>query len=202
LADLEDAFEAHIPKPNLHPTIEMIAKDWPHLAHAVNGPALAAQLLAENVAWAKPRTAVNCWYVSDDESMDMWRAHGPGLGSIALRAPAGRVAEAIHHEGATIECFAGTIKYIDHDQEPVDVDHFLGAFLAKGRNFAFEQELRFIAHRETPLQAGLPVAVDIDKLLDEVVVRTDGSPWVLHTVAALVESQGVRCAVRASNVVG
>lgn len=202
LADLEDAFEAQIPKPNLQPTVEMIAEHWPHLAHAVGGPAVAAELLAEHVAWAKPRTAVNCWYVNDDESLAMWQAHGPSQGSVAISASASRVAEAIHHEGATIECFAGTIKYIDHDHDPVDVDHFLGVFFAKGRQFAFEQELRFIAHRDTLLSAGLLVAIDIDKLIDEVVVRTEGSPWILHTVAALIEIHGVQCKVRASNVVG
>jgi hypothetical protein len=94
------------------------------------------------------------------------------------------------------------MSYINHDQEPVETDHFLGAFLAKGRQFAFEQELRFVAHRETPLETGLLVAVDIDKLIDDVVIRTEGSLWVLRTVAALIESQGVRCAVGASNVVG
>jgi len=197
---LQDKFEGRIPKPNLRPSAQLIAQQWPYLAHAVNGPELVAQAFKQAVDFAKPRHLVSCWYVGNDESADMWDAYGRAIGSVAIKTYAGALALGLDHPGSPLECFASKIQYIDHNKQPVDVHHFLGPFFSKGRKFGFEQELRFLIHTPQPVPDGLQVEVDLTKVSVDLFVRTGGRDGRLEKARAVIAKHGLNWQIAPSAI--
>jgi hypothetical protein len=199
---LQDKFEGAIPKANLKPSTELVAREWPHTAQGLNGPQVIAELFAEAVESAKPRHLINCWYLGDDESNEMWNAYGSDPGSVAIRTHAGAVAKALHHAGSVLECFAGIVNYIDHENQDVAMDHFLGPFFAKGHAFGFENELRFLTHTPEPIERGLKIEVDVNRLCEQVFVRTDDKEQGVARTRAVLASHGIYCDVVESRIAG
>lgn len=198
---LEDIFEAALPKPNLQPSHDLLVNQLgAHFAHATGVPEAAGAAFQARVAQEKPLNLINCWHMGEAESSYMWANFAQGLGSVAIRSSVVRIGNALHHEGAQLLTFAWPITYIDHANDAVTMDHFLGPFFVKGHTFENEQEVRFLLHTPEPIEGGLHVAVHLEPLIDAVYVRTLGKEWVRQAVLAAVDGAGIAVPVEESGV--
>jgi hypothetical protein len=203
---LPDSFEGFPSKP----TIE---------AMRAKGEGLRAHLLAEDVPdWVAERAAdqlgpyqsfrfityINCWTMSEYESMAMWQLYSHD--GIAIRSTFQHLVDSLRDtsEQQTI----GKVIYRDR-RDPTTMEFpgdAFGAAFHKGMSFAFEQELRAAVISGSPAEghpAHLPVyledlpkginvaPVDLDMLIDVVHVAPSRAPWFKELVERVMKTYGL-----------
>lgn len=133
---------------------------------------------------------VNCWHLSDHESMGMWKIYaGLGLG-IAIKTSPANLKSAILD---VKDIYPGKVKYVDHEIERIPKNNVFAPYLRKSLPYRYEQEYRLL-HRlpnwdeidETP--SGIKIEINPETLITEVVVAPHTEPWRMKIVEQLIES--------------
>ncbi len=140
---------------------------------------------------------LNCWHMNDHESAAMWDIYlGGEPQGIAVRSTYRRLTESITDQR---EVIIGVVNYVDFNTEAIPDRNALHRYLYKRKSFEHEQELRalHIGHREKedgtagPLGVdGVPVAVDLDRLVDAVYVSPRAMPWFSELIRTELERYG------------
>ncbi|HEV2953282.1 MAG TPA: hypothetical protein VG015_04265 [Candidatus Dormibacteraeota bacterium] len=169
---MEDKEECRIPVKNLGPSADLLTSAGipVHLAHCLGIQEVAGKAFFARVEKEKPHNLINCWYLGERVSEDMWKQYGAGSGSVAIRSRAKDVGAALSRNGGR-ECFANPITYIDHESDVLRMNHFLGPFFTKRRTFEFEQEMRYLLHLDWCAPKGAYVPVDLKRMIHEVRVK-------------------------------
>lgn len=117
-------------------------------------------------------SCVNCWFMDDRESRQMWDEFAP-YGGVALKSTVGRLKEAL--AGAEGEQLIGQVEYINFDGGVCSRDDrdFTAAICIKDGSFRHENEVRVIVITQDDGTPGQRVRVDLNKLIDALVIRTN-----------------------------
>jgi len=189
----EDVFEGRLPKMNAE-----AMKD-----HPAGDATLAFEML-------RRFQYLNCWHVSDHESVAMWKMYAVSHEAVAIRSTYERL-----HTSMPEECYIGEVAYIDYREQYVDVSNSYNVIMTKRRSFAHERELRAIITEEIPstetdddgfpsisLSAQNPhrgrhVKVELTSLIEQIVVAPTSPNWFL----SLVQGAAIDSGFDASDVV-
>src|SRR6478672_4643739 len=144
--------------------------------------------------------------MSKHESMAMWKIYQSGEPQgIAVRSTYRRLSESITDErGVQI----GTVTYADYETDLIP-DGIFDSFLHKRKSFDFEREIRaiYLAQRNDEGWApvgppGLPITVDLDKLVETVYVSPNAREWFAEVVRDVMARYGKSWPVQYSSIDG
>ena len=157
-------------------------------------------------AW-RLKAAVNCWHLSEDESVAMWDQYGRSNIAVAIRSTVQRLIDALVPAPQAV--FLGAVSYIDYDRVPIAVDNALYPLLHKRRSYSHERELRAITTfpehegaydlENNPL--GILVPVDLLRLVEAIYIAPLAPAWTAETIRrAVADSFGQELPVRQSRL--
>jgi hypothetical protein len=153
---------------------------------------------------------LNCWHMNPHESAAMWDIYlGGEPQGIALRSTYRRLTESITDPRAV---FIGTVNYVDFNTERIPDANALHRYLYKRKSFEHERELRalHLGHEDkgenvpaAPLGVvGVPIAVDLDGLIEAVYVSPKAPEWFAEVVRDLLKRYGRNWSVAPSSLDG
>ena len=162
---------------------------------------------------------INCWHMNDDESEAMWKLYASGGAGICIKSTFHRLCQSLASE-ASNRVFIGQVRYEDYKKFEIPRFDTFSPFITKRLNFRYEQELRAIVwelgdfesvffdqagNRTGPTgwhsahlvpkdsdRLGLYVATDVPTLIEEVIVSPYAAPWLVETVATVIEKFGFK----------
>ncbi len=155
-------------------------------------------------------TAVNCWSMSHEESIGLWKSYVPHKEGVAIRSDIGRLKRSLLEESEFNEAsiFIGEVNYVDYDDHDFQENtpglfNAIIPFFSKRKFFKYENELRAIisllgSHKiwmtegagiKHPEQV-LQVPVSMQDLIKTIHVAPQASGWFLDLVRSTVETYG------------
>jgi hypothetical protein len=144
---------------------------------------------------------VNCWHMSEDESLAMWDLYAEQNGSICIQSTYGLLRECLPsptHIGAVI--------YVDHQKVEFRVGNMLIPFMHKRQPFSHERELRAIwFDQQAALSKKKPPTfllknVDLQRLIVQVVMRPETPYWVQNMVNDIAARYELNVKVKSSTL--
>ena len=202
LGALSDRFEGALP----HKTRENMIARYLKWGPTFEGrPELQEQLASmtdRNVADGRDVLVVNCWFLAESESEQMWKEHVGSTEGIAIRSTLKRLDQSIlaKQEFTTI----GKVKYVDFSKHDMGVYHGSQAgerALLKEERYSFENEVRIVTNNLIcpgclnpdgspptrsqlagpgmfdPGRPGLYLQVNLGTLIEAVVTAPDAEHW-------------------------
>jgi hypothetical protein len=150
---------------------------------------------------ARKEVYVNCWRSGPNESLAMWDLYGRGSGIIAIKSTIGNLREAIAAYGKPI--YISKTRYLDWS-DAQSLDNVLVACSRKDLSYEHEAEVRALIMRDSPDwpdsgKLGIPVAVDVKKLITEVMVGPREQTWVVRLSERIMKRYGLSQSVFASD---
>lgn len=166
---------------------------------------------------------VNCWFVDENESTNMWESYGSLSEGVAVRSTIERLCRSVSIIKG--HSWIGRVEYVDHDK--YELSSYMAhqaherAFL-KDRRFRHEQELRMVTMNfrtqgcigidgipltsnqtsgpgmNNPGAPGVYRSVDLRSLCLEVVVSPRAENWFYELVNRIVQLAGINGPVRRS----
>ncbi|MGD0863648.1 MAG: hypothetical protein ABSA21_12995 [Candidatus Limnocylindrales bacterium] len=196
---LGDAFEGSVTQANMRLRPEWTKK-------------LAATAIAELDYYRHqaPRwTFVNCWTASPTESVAMWRLYVGAGNGLAVESSYERLVSAL---GGKRDVYVGTVKYVDWQTEAIPEGNLLVTFLHKRAGFDYEREVRAIVSdvpqkngvidKDFEPPPGLPVPVDVRRLIARVRLSPVADRWYHQVVRSLIAKYGYKLEVVQSDLSG
>lgn len=150
---------------------------------------------------ARKETYVNCWRSGPSESLAMWDLYGRGSGIIAIKSTVGKLRKATAAYDKPI--YISKTRYVDWN-EAHGLDNVLVACSRKDLSYEHEAEVRAIIMRDSPnwlnrRELGIAVAVDVKRLIAEVMVGPRERSWVVRLAERVMTRYGLSQAVVASD---
>ena len=158
--------------------------------------------------------AVNCWYLSEYESLAMWRLYAAAGAGVAICTTFERLAASF--VGAE-SVFIGAANYIDYDADLMpDEDNLLHSVVHKRKSFEHERELRCMTAHFAPFPAsgpppgtlpvdreisgaGIEVRVGLAHLIESVYVAPQRAAWERDLIDKLTrDTYGIAVPVKHS----
>ncbi|MCX6026854.1 MAG: hypothetical protein NTY23_11455 [Chloroflexi bacterium] len=169
---------------------------------------------------------VNCRHENDRESMAMWKLYGLRGCPIAIRSSIGRMKQTIIDVEERVRI--GRMRYLDWERVAGGSwTNILVPCLQKDASYEHEHEVRMViwkspwdfpfpsfvatpeegckaveAHVRRRMPTGIPLPVDLDALLEEVVVGPAAEEWVADLVKDVMARFQVQKPVRRSELLG
>jgi hypothetical protein len=161
----------------------------------------SANQLIDAFRSAKSSSYINCWRSGSYESLAMWDLYGQGSGIIAIKSTVGKLKESLTAYNDPI--YISKVKYMDWSKRQ-GLDNILVAASRKDLSYEHEAEVRAIFCPFRPkssnnLEAGEAVAVDIKKLITEVVVGPREQSWVARLVKRVMKKYELSHPIVVSN---
>ena len=142
--------------------------------------------------------AISCWYVGDNESIEMWKEFASGPDGIAIQSKVSNLKAALARRGRHM-CI-GKVEYVsEHDHEITKLGCPFSPFLIKReKKFSQESELRIIwgegkgKHNTSWSKIpkintkGLKIQIDPEVLIEDIIVSPEAPSWFLKTVRETV----------------
>lgn len=175
----------------------------PDLPPIPEGRPGVAEALANMTRRMARESAVNCWYMDEEESVAMWRGYAGLTTGVAVKATYQRFCDSLQ---GTAQVHVGTVHYIDPDTEAIPTNNLFWPLLHKRRAFAYERELRAVTRFEgagsgmgiPEPPVGIAIPVDLRLLIDAVVVGPDQAEWFYESVERVVDAFAPHVEVRKS----
>jgi hypothetical protein len=148
---------------------------------------------------------VSCWHMNDHESAAMWDLYSRSAEAVAIQSSFARLAG-----GLPSYVNAGLITYIDYEREAYPQGNMFNALMHKRKSFEHEREVRAIAWETLAAELGgeeitrnmtpegLPILVDLEKLVERIYVHPSAAPWFRAVASELVLQQRISIEVRQS----
>jgi hypothetical protein len=153
------------------------------------------------------RTYVNCWHMGKHESFAMWRLYAAAGQGVAVRSTFRALTQALR---GSEEIHVGTVNYLDPRRTPVPEGNTMNPFMHKRISFDYERELRALIQRwpaidddaqlDLAAPRGIPVAVDLQKLVKFIYVGPGQPAWFQETVEVVVQHISPGLSVRRSTL--
>ncbi len=144
---------------------------------------------------------VNCWHMNKDESDSQWKIYGDSLYSLAIVTSFERLRDSITDY---LDIYGAPVLYYYSDQETAEGNAFFSV-IHKRWAFVHEREFRlihwkpeFIGIRDKP--TGIPVIVDLKKLIESIVVSPRAPNWFKSTVEKFIKNSGLSIPVSKSSL--
>lgn len=146
---------------------------------------------------------VNCWHINEHESAAFWKIYFSDSEGLAIRSSFGRLKEC--SANSPLEVDAANVKYIDYKADKVLAFPFnmMALSMHKRKSFDFERELRVIhwdgtesmeiirGEREENTKTYIPVAINVDLLIEKVFVAPTSSMHFKETVESVMSKYGL-----------
>ena len=150
---------------------------------------------------AREETYVNCWRSGPNESLAMWDLYGRGSGIIAIKSTVGKLRNAIAAYDKPV--YISKARYVDWN-DAYGLDNVLVACSRKDLSYEHEAEVRAIIMRDSPTwpnrrKLGVAVAIDVKKLIAEVIVGPREHSWVVRLAERVMTRYGLSQPVVASD---
>jgi hypothetical protein len=171
---MNDEFEGSISKPTLSLRHEMLARIPDINPEALSG---ATALMGQSRKDLRERIYLNCWHMNEIESAAMWDLYlGGEAQGIAVRSTYRRLSDSIT-DGRT--AYVSTVNYVNFDYEVIPDRNILHPYLYKRKSFEHEREIRalHIGIDDDLDLAVIPIAVDLDRLVEAVYVSPKAKDW-------------------------
>lgn len=224
LSYLSDKFEGAMPRK----AVEISNKEHARWKATFASPEHHRQLdeMSErNVCDGRSLTAVNCWFIGEEENLRMWEEYVGATEGVAIRSTVGQVWKSTYLDSRF--SFIGKVNYVnleEHQMESYEAGQaHHRAFLKSQKEFKHEQELRFqtmnirtlacLDPSGQPLtpndlvgtgmnnfdEAGLNVRVKLDTLFDTIVTAPNASAWFFNLIKRLQVNFGIKCVLKRSD---
>lgn len=156
---------------------------------------------------------INCWYMSEYESMAMWDLYMPRGMGVAIQSRFCKLSSHLKPP-STLPMIFGKVNYADYNKSPIPEWNVFAPFTYKRKSFEFEQEVRAIGLAGDLLQKdkssalaqevlqnkGLYVPVDLDELVENIYVSPKAPEWFFELVVSVVKKYGLGDVVRQSDM--
>lgn len=200
VSDLDDPFEGSFPKGQT--ILDRVLGMLP------NSVTQGAQInLSEGLqkAWPAMRkwALVSCWHISEYESAAMWKLYGAKDAAVAIQSTVGDLRTALGKPPSlsadwhgSAEFHIGSIEYLDYSTGRIPTGSFASQYFRKRQSFDHERELRALFMRyplkegafdfgAQPDSNGLPVPVDLSRLIRGVRIAPQAPKWYADLVQAV-----------------
>jgi hypothetical protein len=171
---MADEFEGSISKPTLSLRHEMLAGIPDINPEILSG---ATALMGQSRKNFREHIYLNCWHMNEVESAAMWDLYlGGEAQGIAVRSTYRRLSDSITDERVA---YVGTVNYVNFDDEIIPDRNVPHPYLYKRKSFEHEREIRAL-HIGIDLELNLaviPIAVDLDRLVEAVYVSPKAKDW-------------------------
>jgi hypothetical protein len=151
----------------------------------------------------KKYAAVSCWHSNPDESEAMWELYLRNSDGVAIVTDKKTLEECLRSEATVIK-----IQYKDYRKDQIDDFTWFKAFEYKRKCFKHECEIRASIYRIPPSgkivngfpelgppdgkncipEEGIPVAIDLKKLIKKIVISPKSGPWFEGVVKETLEN--------------
>lgn len=180
---------------------------------------------ARNVEDGRELTVVNCWYLSDEESIQMWNEYGRDCEAVAIRSTVRQLQQSIFCDPQISHI--GAVKYVDwntHDMSLYEANQAQERAFIKRLSYAHENELRVatmslrgpmcVGLDGEPLTPqdyngagmnnfdapGLYVRADLHALIKEVILAPGCGSWFELLIKKILRDGGFVAPVRRSSL--
>ena len=142
-------------------------------------------------------TAINCWHLSEYESVAMWNLYLKSNEGIAIQSTFDLLRTSLKDEIHTV--YIGKVKYIDFEKDWMPEGNTMYPFIHKRKNFEHEKELRAIIQEfrykkndeldwSKPLfDDGVYIQVDLGVLVDKLYLAPTSSKWLFELVKSITK---------------
>jgi hypothetical protein len=142
-------------------------------------------------------TAINCWHLSDYESVAMWNLYRKSADGIAIQSTFDLLKTSLKDE--THNVHIGKVRYIDFEKDWMPEGNTLYPFVHKRRSFEHEKELRAVIQEllykkngeidwsRPSFDDGIYVQVDLDVLIDKIYLAPTSPKWLLELIRSITE---------------
>ncbi len=155
----------------------------------------------------RERVFLNCWHMSPDDSMAMWRIYGRSTSAVAITTTVSRLRNAIDSANIPHPLASAKIRYVKHWRNlKLIIKPYSNVFAYKVKAYDFEKEVRVIIDRYAEnydgqiAETGMSVKVPLGKLLRSNVVAPESSPSFLASVNDLAAKYNLDVPVRRSKL--
>jgi len=138
---------------------------------------------------ASKSTFINCWHLSEIESIAMWKLYSELNKGVAIKTTITNFKYAFNKTNENV--FAGIVQYIDYENDTYYArrghkytsQNLFSLYIHKRDIFEFEKEYRAVCsdHRNIE-QDGKYIEVDLNALIQEVVLAPNTSDWMYNLV--------------------
>lgn len=140
----------------------------------------------------------SCWHANAVESAAMWNVYLQAGEGIAIRTSLANMKAALGEtDDPKLNVGGAMVMYVDYETFRTPVNVFLWAAL-KRLSFKHEREFRLILLGE--FGDGLPVPVDVGRLIESIVVSPTMPEWMLSLVKSVVVRYGLSCPLTRSTL--
>ena len=156
---------------------------------------LDAQEFARKEDMCGPPIAVNCWHLSEYQSMAMWKIYS-GEKGIAIQTSVAKLKEAFNKLSDSIRL--GEISYTD---APIDhptgwtADKFIRC-MTKRKCFEFEKEVRALVWDTSDLSrvddGSAKIPIEINSLLENVYLSPESGDAIVENVVSLINQNNIK----------
>ena len=151
-----------------------------------------------DLRWFMRLARVNCWHMGEFESEAMWRLYTRERDGVAIKTVFARFKEALVGEESV---FVSRVSYRDYRTESIPFGNALLPLVHKRISFQHEQEVRaFSAGIPAEDATGGYCAVDLLRLVEEIVVAPFAEDWFVDLVRSLAERHGIGDRIRPSTL--
>ena len=196
----EDPFEGSIPRLwSKRQTLETRALNKEKALLA--GPTKATR---ERLNEDKTGVLVNCWHISEYESLAMWKLYAGGSGSVCIQSTCGRIRKLPVSSGPG-QIHVGSVRYFDYANDDLEVGQALAPYMCKRHSFEHEKELRAIWYVDPESKSKLSpgyLRVNLNDLIEKVFISpsTLKRNWVQQVVQDIAQRYKLRASVLRSEM--
>jgi hypothetical protein len=145
---------------------------------------------------------VNCWSVSENDSLWMWKNYTKPPESVAIKSTRRKLESCFNSNDLLFTRF---VEYIDHENYVSGPKHSLDSFMRKNQKFTNELELRVIFDYqfyidEAEVCDGIYESVDLNELIEQVICHPSSSDHFINHVSKLLSNNSLNINVKRSTL--
>ncbi len=138
---------------------------------------------------------VNCWHLSEYESIAMWKLYSESNKGIAIKTSVSNFKESF--ENSEEDIFAGMVQYIDFEEDTYYSrsghkyysGNLMTPYIHKRNIFEYEKEYRAIySANNRPEEKGFNIKVELNKLIEEVVLAPYFPVWLFDFIKKITNN--------------
>ncbi len=144
---------------------------------------------------------INSWHENEHESDAMWKLYLKSDKGIAIQSTFSHLRDCFGNETPNIHI--GKVRYIDYLKDSISEENFFNPFLRKRKGFEHAREVRAIVFAYGKIEDGMPnlpppafpngmpVLVDLDKLIDRIYLAATSPTWLHELVKSFTSKYGL-----------
>jgi hypothetical protein len=136
---------------------------------------------------------INCWHMNDDESDSQWKIYGSSPYSLAIVTSFTRLCDSITD---MLDVYGSKVTYYTPNRDIIPEGNAFYPVIFKRQAFIHEREFRLIHWKPELLDStthptGIPITVNLEKLIDRIVISPQAQPWFTNVVEKLIKNSGL-----------